>query len=85
MVAANSGAIENFIKKYRLAQNTKSKDFRLTIEEAGDLIAGIALLNNQSELLKELLEKTEEILKESKKVKVEVPRSDGIDGGSFKG
>lgn len=86
MTQKNNAAIENFIKKVRLAQTAKSKDIRITIEEAQDLVASIALINNQSDILLELVEKLNAIMAESKKanqVMRQGSTSDGIDGGGF--
>lgn len=80
---ANAAIIEEFIKKYRLAQTSKSKDFRITIEEAGDLVAWIAMINsNQSKMdnMTKKLDLIAELLK-----KLPEPESAPImNGGGFK-
>lgn len=78
-----NAAIENFIKKYRLALNSKAKDIRITTEEAGDLIASIALIKSDREGI-EQLEKALNYLAEQIRVS-STPTSDGVmDGGTFK-
>jgi translation initiation factor 2B subunit (eIF-2B alpha/beta/delta family) len=84
---ANNAALENFIKKYRLAVTNKSKDIRLTVEEAGDLVASIAMINLHDEKLLNVHSKLDTILKALTTVSSQQakPSDDGVDGGSFKG
>ena len=79
----NNAAIENFIKKVRLAQTTKSKDFRLSLEEAIELVNSIALINNQEEHLKGLETKIDGLIRLLKAKPIQEPQTGGINGGEF--
>jgi len=79
---ANNATIENFIKKVRLAETTKSKDLRLTIEEARDLVASIALINTGGDAVEQLSKKMDKIIKKIDERPVTL--SPHIDGGGFK-
>ena len=83
----NSIVIKNFIDKVRLAQSHKSKDIRLTIEEAADLVAWIAMINtNQLDFerivvgLNSLHMKIDKGISKSKSLPDGLP---GINGGAF--
>lgn len=86
MSKTNNAAIENFIKRYRLAVSNKSKDIRLTVEEAADLVASIALINLHDEKLLVIHEKLDNIVKSMSKVQVSTESKDSsdLDGGKFK-
>lgn len=82
---ANNAALENFIKKYRLAVTNKSKDIRLTVEEAGELVASIALINLNDKNFSTIHEKLDTLAKavitNKSNQKSDTP---DLDGGSFK-
>ncbi len=80
----NNSAIENFIKKVRLAETTKSKDIRITIEEARDLVASIALVNSNDSGVNELHKKFDRLLKKLDEVQTQPNKTPHIDGGGFK-
>lgn len=79
----NNAAIENFIKKVRLAQNAKAKDLRLTLEEAQDLIASIAMINNHTDKLSEVVTKLDDISKSLSQPQSTGKASGGVNGGTF--
>lgn len=84
----NNAAIENLIKKYRLAITSKSKDLRFTTEEVGDIVAAIATLNSNTQILEQLHVKLDVVAKSigniGKTVQTQSTTNDGVDGGSFK-
>jgi hypothetical protein len=85
-VMKTNAAIESFIKKYRLALTSKAKDIRITTEEAGDLIASIALIKSDREALEQLKESIDALAKQTQ-AKIITSTHDlqpGIDGGGFK-
>ena len=80
-----NAAIENFIKKYRLAISSKAKDIRITTEEAGDLVASIALMKSSNEALKELQRVVTQMHTDlAEKISNSGGSSGSIDGGGFK-
>lgn len=80
---ANNAAIENFIKKVRLAQTTKSKDIRITIEEAIDLVASIALINTNNDVIADISKQMKSVLKKLND-NTTSNISPHVDGGGFK-
>ena len=74
-------AIDFFIKKVKLAQNSNAKDLRLTLEEAQDLVCAIATINSNQELIQDLNKKLDDIYK---KVSMNITQTSGINGGVFK-
>ena len=79
---ANPAIIEEFIKKYRLAQTSKSKDIRITVEEAGELVAWIAMINSNQNKLDVIEKKLNLIIELQNK-----PKEDDepiLSGGGFK-
>lgn len=79
----NNAAIENFIKKYRIALKSQSKDIRITVEEAGDIVASIALINSGTESI-DRLEKTINLLKQEIQNNSQTVTQPNMDGGQFK-
>lgn len=50
-------SLENFLNKVRTAQRTKTKEVRISIDEASEIVTAIAqLLNIETTLQKQLLE-----------------------------
>ena len=80
---SNPAAIDNFIKKYRLAMSSKAKDFRITVEEAGELVACIALINTNQGDLKNLEKKLDLLIKQATTVQQTPMPSGHMDGGTF--
>ncbi len=79
-------AIEKFIKKYKLANDSKNKDFRITVEEAFDIISEISSLKSSETSLVEIktnLKNLENALKTQINKTQSNPNGD-IDGGGFK-
>lgn len=81
-----NAALENFITKYRLALTSKAKDIRITTEEAGDLVASIALIKSDREGINKL-ETAINNLASQIQANSDGTLQDtnpGIDGGTFK-
>lgn len=72
--------IESFIRKYRTAQSAKAKELRITFEEATDLIAAFALINNGKENINQ---KLDNILKSLTELKSQDSEDTYLDGGKF--
>lgn len=79
----NTATIETFIKKYRLALSNKSKDIRITIEEAGELVAWIAMINSNQETIQNIDAKITDILKMLQSAPIQQTSDDAMDGGLF--
>lgn len=77
-----SFSIKNFIDKVRLANSSKSKDLRLTIEEANDLVSWIAMIQINSESIELLHTKIDKLTKASTPIYNE--QNPKMDGGKFK-
>ena len=80
-IVTRQSAIDFFIKKVKLAQNSNAKDLRLTLEEAQDLVCAIATINSNQELIQDLNKKLDDIYK---KVSMNITQTSGINGGGFK-
>ena len=81
---ANNATIENFIKKVRLAETTKSKDIRITIEEARDLVSSIALVGANDTGISELHKKFDRLIRRLDESQQQSNKPPHIDGGGFK-
>lgn len=75
-------AIDNLIKKYRLALSSKAKDFRLTTEEAGELVACIALINTNQNNIQGIEIKIDTLIKQINAQQNQAT-SGPLDGGKF--
>lgn len=74
-----SSPIEGFVKKYRAAVAAKSKDIRISIEEAADIIGAFAVANTSNKSDQILAQ----VLAELKNLKSS--SGDGsMDGGTFR-
>ena len=58
----SSITIENFLKKYRSAVAAKSKEIRLSTEEATDVIAAFVMISDDNKILHTKLDKIVELL-----------------------
>lgn len=76
----NISAIESFIKKYRAAIAAKSKDMRISIDEATDIIAAFATTNTSNTELSKTLKSIDA---EIKNLKTQSPSNQNLDGGKF--
>jgi len=80
-----NSVIESFINKFKLAQSSKSKDIRITVEEAGDLINAIASINSDRSEIERLSKKIDALSSHVKNIPLVAPNNGGVDGGGFKG
>lgn len=72
----SAAILEQFIKKYQTAKNYNSKEIRLTILEAEELTAAIAvLLTKSADLSEKVIELQSRILEDKNEIEVT--------GGSF--
>jgi len=72
--------IESFIKKYRSAVAAKSKDIRISIDEASDIIGAFATVNTSNS---EVISLLNQLIKEIQELKANPTPHTGLDGGSF--
>lgn len=80
----NPAAIEAFIQKYRLATSSKAKDFRITVEEAGELVACIATINANQNNIQSIEKKLDALIKQISTVQQTPTQVGPLDGGTFR-
>jgi hypothetical protein len=70
--------IDNFSRKLRQAQNSKSTEFRITVSEASDLLSYLAAQQNDLMTINNRLKEIEQMLKDLDSGVIK-----GMDGGGF--
>ena len=75
-----NSTIDAFIKKYRKARASKSKEIRISIDEATSIIAAFAATNTSNTDMIKLLTS---ISKDVKKLSKTTNQSNNLDGGKF--